>query len=205
MPHLSVSIHAPRVGSDISVLNPICAPLPFQSTLPVWGATNCRRPNWEWLTPFQSTLPVWGATLSAPVWPGDAISFNPRSPCGERLESHERFLVVVGVSIHAPRVGSDYERAGDFANAQGVSIHAPRVGSDFPRSPCHQGKRRFQSTLPVWGATTDSEGSVIARSSFNPRSPCGERPENCCTTGCNAVFQSTLPVWGATESIWPSN
>ena len=83
--------------------------------------------------------------------------------------------VLILVSIHAPRVGSDLF----FCNKnmiELVSIHAPRVGSDGyinaiassterfnPRPPC--GERLsvganiemlfvFQSTPPVWGATT---------------------------------------------------
>ena len=103
-----------------------------------------------------------------------------------------------------------------------ISIHAPRVGSDDiaeqcyniaklnfnPRSPCGErpsdttvsGRQssRFQSTLPVWGAThisfgyrqgglisihaprvgSDAVGKQRLRldRNFNPRSPCGERP-----------------------------
>ena len=57
------------------------------------------------------------------------------------------------ISIHAPRVGSDYlfvQRAGMSI----ISIHAPRVGSD-PRAD----RSIFYQHLH-----------------FNPRSPCGERP-----------------------------
>ena len=78
---------------------------------------------------FQSTLPVWGATLSL-----------------------SRLHGIAGISIHAPRVGSD-----DIINAlieQGViSIHAPRVGSDQRRTVQLNYAVLFQSTLPVWGAT----------------------------------------------------
>ena len=102
----------------------------FQSTLPVWGATgmstairkdflnfNPRSPCGERLDAheishrtdrFQSTLPVWGAT-------GDGVFdriiktyFNPRSPCGERRSPSGRFVITNIISIHAPRVGSDY-------------------------------------------------------------------------------------------------
>ena len=81
---------------------------------------------------------------------------------------------MVVISIHAPRVGSD-EVASLVCSLPGISIHAPRVGSDAhavprhngndyfnPRSPCgerHGGEMgpdhmtKFQSTLPVWGAT----------------------------------------------------
>ena len=37
-------------------------------------------------------------------------------------------------------------------------------------------KIKFQSTLPVWGATRSCGRSSGLRSNFNPRSPCGERP-----------------------------
>ncbi len=56
---------------------------------------------------FQSTLPVWGATAEG------------------------------------------YEVDGDT----GISIHAPRVGSDLRHRPGRDLRFQFQSTLPVWGAT----------------------------------------------------
>jgi len=78
------------------------------------------------------------------------------------------------ISIHAPRVGSDPLQP-PKGTSNVISIHAPRVGSDFnsargvsfgryfnPRSPCGERpashgisthEERFQSTLPVWGAT----------------------------------------------------
>ena len=34
---------------------------------------------------------------------------------------------------------------------------------------------KFQSTLPVWGATSADHGRVQLDAHFNPRSPCGER------------------------------
>ena len=78
-----ISIHAPRVGSDLRASASICSTVTFQSTLPVWGATHSSRfPVTVWV--FQSTLPVWGATQRPVV-----------------------YLAVGGISIHAPRVGSD--------------------------------------------------------------------------------------------------
>ena len=105
----------------------------FQSTLPVRGATLLTPRTPVSLLLFQSTLPVRGATtdelLRCPDWP---------------------------ISIHAPRAGSDSE---------GMTQTRPFL--DFnPRSPC--GERllhlalsreqfRFQSTLPVRGATEPYE------------------------------------------------
>ncbi|EDN01986.1 hypothetical protein BACCAP_00019 [Pseudoflavonifractor capillosus ATCC 29799] len=105
-------------------------------------------------TKFQSTLPVWGATAFSLSWSWWLSYFNPRSPCGER---------------QAARLQRVLRR---YFN---------------PRSPC--GERlicwlmldssfRFQSTLPVWGATYRAPASIMADST---------------------QFQSTLPVWGATS------
>ena len=99
-----------------------------------------------------------------------------------------------------------------------------------PRSPCGERPtrfsvgacwRRFQSTLPVWGATRGvygiriradisihaprvgsdgrSFGSRSRRRDFNPRSPCGERLRWALNNRLFSQFQSTLPVWGATK------
>ena len=148
-----ISIHAPRVGSDGGVqchqhfrthFNPRspCGERhlafiggtknpQFQSTLPVWGATTSYVVFIR-VCRFQSTLPVWGATH-----------------------------ILVG-----------------FALVLGISIHAPRVGSD-----------RY-SLLPVRGFQN-----------FNPRSPCGERPFTLRCSRVSQSFQSTLPVWGATQLV----
>ena len=105
----------------------------FQSTLPVWGATHISKLAFMW-SRFQSTLPVWGATRVTKL-------------------THK----AAEISIHAPRVGSDVARAGH----DGVVLYFN------PRSPCgerlHISKlafmwSRFQSTLPVWGATRSVHG-----------------------------------------------
>ena len=170
-----ISIHAPRVGSDITYRLIPRLHRSFQSTLPVWGATNSSR----------------------------TFIFSPSV-----------------ISIHAPRVGSDdflghkAPFAGRFqstlpvwgatsiavtgSGCSPISIHAPRVGSD-PRRLLHKlYVRLFQSTLPVWGATRTARCSVLFRSHFNPRSPCGERLGTQIVHNNQWEFQSTLPVWGAT-------
>ena len=64
-------------------------------------------------------------------------------------------ILALDISIHAPRVGSDrlWRSAPPIAK---ISIHAPRVGSDGMHSP-------------------DPAGHP----DFNPRSPCGERQQRC--------------------------
>ena len=134
--------------------------------------------------------------------------------------SHEPANIVRGISIHAPRVGSDLCPLSDPEDTCPISIHAPRVGSDELTALVVEVYGLFQSTLPVWGATerqhlrgqrhgisihaprVGGDGTPASTGTtprdFNPRSPCGER-RNASIYGDNATgFQSTLPVWGAT-------
>ena len=127
------------------------------------------------------------------------------------------------ISIHAPRVGSDFRHSKRSHSSRAISIHAPRVGSDWTMRWRLSSRVEFQSTLPVWGATWTDVETPMSPGNFNPRSPCGERRLRCRTerTGypisihaprvgsdraapatprASALFQSTLPVWGATWS-----
>ena len=83
-----------------------------------------------------------------------------------------------------------------------VSIHAPRRGSDLFRGEDPRGERSFQSTLPAGGATRSAD-PCVARGSFNPRSPQGERLETLKLMGGSGMFQSTLPAGGATPAMSP--
>ena len=140
--------------------------------------------------------------------------FNPRSPWGERLGSGDHVLILVtfqstlpvggatvdkgfsiatwGISIHAPRGGSDRSMSLVEVGRE-TSIHAPRGGSD-PITPWaavwpiqfqstlpvrgatsvrafHTKQTEFQSTLPVRGATRTQDQHVSDINNFNPRSP----------------------------------
>ena len=171
---MEISIHAPRVGSDWMCAIPTPRSIDFnprspcgerrkrsspedctgrfQSTLPVWGATpSLARPSYRWQR-FQSTLPVWGATF--PIF---------------------RILYIFYISIHAPRVGSDYNHFTDFLDDCNFNPRSPcgerpgsksatQTGGYFnPRSPC--GERPTSRVM-----------RISKKSYFNPRSPCGERP-----------------------------
>ena len=127
-----------------------------------------------------------------------------------------------------------------------ISIHVPRVGSDWASSMTKRPTFLFQSTFPGWGATRqariprrnqiyfnprspDGERRVTITADsleayFNPRSPDGERPElenswlhmsrisihaprmgsdrrGSGSPSASVRFQSTLPGWGATVSV----
>ena len=151
---------------------------------------------WFWPI-FQSTLPVWGATILQTLCSGG-----------------------LNISIHAPRVGSDNINPPKFYTAKYFNPRSP-CGERRPRWSARTPTRRFQSTLPVWGATaciactfhnraisihaprvgSDAAAREKPRKAayFNPRSPCGERRRLAASTETPCLFQSTLPVWGATS------
>ena len=133
-------------------------------------------------------------------------------------------VTVVGISIHAPRAGSDDWHAELDGQTQDISIHAPRAGSDAASPKSGLTAYSFQSTLPVRGATSTSIVRPYARFYFNPRSPCGERrllrglfgfvffiSIHAPRAGSDVFtssfirptkeFQSTLPVRGATKGL----
>ena len=125
----AISIHAPRGGSDSKFIKINSKYINFNPRSP-WGERPSSSRETLGLPEFQSTLPVGGATPDIPF-----------------------YAVSAGISIHAPRGGSDY-----------ITKDSELCGADFnPRSPwgerpifvltgcSHFG---FQSTLPVGGATT---------------------------------------------------
>ncbi len=83
------------------------------------------------------------------------------------------------ISIHAPHAGSDPFTL-LFFQCHLISIHAPHAGSD----------RAGNGGRPDIG-------------NFNPRSPCGERPERFPDDSDLWLFQSTLPMRGATTVYQP--
>ena len=107
-------------------------------------------------------------------------------------------LVALGISIHAPRKGSDLQWRRQIPVVP-ISIHAPRKGSD-PRNIFYLGAHpKFQSTLPVRGATL-LPLPVVRYLEFQSTLP-SRRATNViwCRKGAHE-FQSTLPSRGATRN-----
>ena len=123
----------------------------FQSTLPVRGATR-RRCKAAEKQLFQSTLPVRGATYPkrARDW---NIKFQSTLPVRGATHLRGRPHAGTGISIHAPRAGSDKDWIKCLLLISEISIHAPRAGSDFDGQEMTLCCNIFQSTLPVRGAT----------------------------------------------------
>ena len=124
-----ISIHAPRTGSDGAGRNGRTEQQDFNPRSP-HGERRAER-----------------ARKAA-----DRAHFNPRSPHGERREVNCMSLVILPISTHAPRTGSDEmkyvvldmvrnfnprsphgERHAAHVGiyiGNGISTHAPRTGSD---------------------------------------------------------------------------
>ena len=80
---IKISIHAPRVGSDAETLDLSDKTDSFQSTLPVWGAT--RSKSWAFVhLAISIHAPRVGSDERTAISRYRKINFNPRSPCGER-------------------------------------------------------------------------------------------------------------------------
>ena len=149
------------------------------------------------------------------------MNFNPRSPRGERRERSRQRDSGGGISIHAPREGSDRLVWEHWREFNGISIHAPREGSDVRYWTMVGWSGRFQSAPPARGATVRDKLGSGGGDYFNPRSPRGERRSDngagCTKDGISihapregsdarerdlsqmgGLFQSTLPARGAT-------
>ena len=148
--HDVISIHAPRVGSDlrlrdfvwyfrISIHAPRVGSDGFLNSLPM-------------IIDISIHAPRVGSDEGDHKWTSESY-FNPRSPCGERPAFSASVSASIAISIHAPRVGSDFDvddpvqrSCADFNPRSPcgerpdhvirrdrrimISIHAPRVGSD---------------------------------------------------------------------------
>ena len=171
-----ISIHAPRVGGDPQRLQKLRERRNFNPRPPC-GGRPARRLAGPFPNHFNPRPPCGGRRYgrsSIRTYPPD---FNPRPPCGGRLRAASSPISprifqstppvwgatgeecsprgkLIKISIHAPRVGGDHGRAQHGHTRPAISIHAPRVGGDA--DPAHRSllNKAFQSTPPVWGATS---------------------------------------------------
>ena len=146
--------------------------------------------------------------------------FNPRTPCGVRLQFN--YTIPASCDFN-PRTPCGVRRL--FLGL------VPGVFDFNPRTPCGVRPRiigsllqdfKFQSTHPVRGATVNPlhpidvivqisihapragcdglrSGHQYTYWHFNPRTPCGVRPLKHLSSSGKSQFQSTHPVRGATR------
>ena len=174
------------------------SPTSFQSTRPVWGATSITCLSCLSLC-VSIHAPRVGRDGQRTAMRNSWSRFNPRAPCGARLDVllFGGFLFVV--SIHAPRVGRD----------QAFPIKLYLHGSFNPRAPCgarrhHPQRNRLPSCFnprAPCGARPNKFYHDSPPLCFNPRAPCGARQCRFCIGAGVGKFQSTRPVWGATAPL----
>ncbi|AUD71349.1 Hypothetical protein NRBB04_1388 [Bifidobacterium breve] len=219
----AISIHAPRMGSDLRRTERFTCALDFNPRspdgerrdqemrrvmrivisihAPRMGSDRPSQTCSRSAVRFQSTLPGWGATRPPCRSWNPSQYFNPRSPDGERLMPWDADNRVVAFQSTLPGWGAT------LPTLSGCGLF-----------------HVFQSTLPGWGATLSAGRLQYPIHHFNPRSPDGER--RCAEFGRGhfgaisihaprmgsdavpnldvatlALFQSTLPGWGATIRI----
>ncbi len=171
----TISIHAPRTGSDCSTSSVPSSPIRFQSTLPARGATFVAvfRERGDLISIH---APRTGSDQSATRRAGAGAYFNPRSPHGERRTHGMQWHVwTTTFQSTLPARGATRPALYTAIVKAFISIHAPRTGSD---------------DVALLAAEADAD--------FNPRSPHGERQKKCLVVACALIFQSTLPARGAT-------
>ena len=123
----------------------------FQSTLPVWGATELVDAMASMVEDISIHAPRVGSDTDGSHCGGFHLNFNPRSPCGERQHPFAPLRSPSVFQSTLPVWGATVDLFWVYSYSP-ISIHAPRVGSDWR-----------------WG------GRGPVTSYFNPRSPCGER------------------------------
>ena len=154
-----ISIHTPRVGSDLRTAVIMCRYLPNFNPHSPCGERRSTIASSKYLSGFQSTLPVWGATR-VPEHLGRLFHyFNPHSPCGERHPPHSFGFSPPNFNPHSP-CGERPWFSLYCRHPAAISIHTPRVGSDNNDVSGTLQAKEFQSTLPVWGATHGDPDNV---------------------------------------------
>ena len=192
-----ISIHAPRVGCDLTCYYG-CGHLPH---------FNPRTPGGVRPQPVVSASVAAYISIHAPRVGCDYAAnakllavknFNPRTPGGVRLARIQSSFVgycnfnprtpggvrrlllklpLMQLSYFNPRTPGGVRRQYAFRETKSflISIHAPRVGCDNVKYRRITAVNLFQSTHPGWGATCEYDGEAR-----------------------KLLFQSTHPGWGAT-------
>ena len=148
-----ISIHAPRMGSDCHVPRHISTRL-ISIHAPRMGSDRQRR-RIRHTTIHFNPRPPHGERLSRTAPHKHKTYFNPRSPHGERPDSPETDSPTFRISIHAPRMGSDYPGASTDYLVPHFNPRSPHGERHF-RHLIIACPSSFQSTLPAWGATVIS-------------------------------------------------
>ena len=192
-----ISIHAPLAGCDI-YLYPLSATIRISIHAPLAGCDVELAGRITLQLNFNPRTPC-GVRLQIGLGVGGQHDFNPRTPCGVRPAWAVQLPCPAQISIHAPLAGCDSAavcHAGQAAEFQ--STH-PLRGATLPVQQ-RLAAYGFQSTHPLRGATPRqiAEGIVQRISIHAPLAGCDRSFFR--TTSLYVSFQSTHPLRGATGS-----
>ena len=169
----SISIHAPRTGSDRSGAGRTAVHLPISIHAPRTGSDIINNSTFETIK-ISIHAPRTGSDRESPAHGAGLHYFNPRSPHGERHAPHQRRPSAFDFNPRSPH-GERRQSSGAMSMTQIISIHAPRTGSDGVSLPRELRRIYFNPRSPH-GERQAPSVSFLPGTYFNPRSPHGERP-----------------------------
>ncbi len=170
----SISTHAPLAGRDAIRERDGTMTMNFNPRAPC-GARQVFSTDRSCFLRFQPTRPLRGATVEPKTVTASRLAFQPTRPLRGATCDGWKYDKKAGISTHAPLAGRD-PTPRDDAPTKEISTHAPLAG---------------RGCRPRW---TVRPGS----SYFNPRAPCGARPDVRQTAPVGHRFQPTRPLRGAT-------
>ena len=197
--------------------HPNCSQAPFQSTLPLRGATVFQLAGQQ-RPAISIHAPLTGSDSCKCRFHFAALDFNPRSPYGERRQILSDILRAWNFNPRSPygerllqllfpAAQRLFQSTLPLRGATGchfcrrplewISIHAPLTGSDPRRTTCPS-RIRISIHAPLTGSDLPIAATNTRINYFNPRSPYGERLHIRAVLLSQTGFQSTLPLRGAT-------
>ena len=127
--------------------------------------------------------------------------FNPRAPCGARLNHLPPFLSGFLISIHAPLAGRDLFLELGLVSRATFQSTRPLRGATQRLSTQKRYQTIFQSTRPLRGATL-KDRLIDGMTYISIHAPLAGRDHlKTALCGLMASFQSTRPLRGATGGI----
>ena len=167
----TISIHAPRTGSDKPAVAGRGKPQNF----------NPRSPHGERRLGLGRRK--------------ERKYFNPRSPHGERLPAPLRICSALRISIHAPRTGSDRESP---AHGAGLHYFNPRSPHGERHAPHQRRPSAFDfNPRSPHGERRDAIAPLPTQRDFNPRSPHGERRQSSGAMSMTQIISIHAPRTGS--------
>ena len=154
--------------------------------------------------PFQSTLPARGATSVVDTLQLKAgISIHAPRTGSDRKGAVDVLLLVI--SIHAPRTGSDGGAGAVRGGKRSISIHAPRTGSDGGGRIPTLYAQSISIHAPRTGSDKHPNTTRRKPPYFNPRSPHGERQSTGAPLSASQGISIHAPRTGSDKPPTPQN